>query len=455
MPMLYFRDYRQHVAALVAAALEAANPYTAVKRTMHVDGRFLKIDSRSYPVDSGRIFIIAVGKASVPMLQAAVDVLDAQFAAGIAITKHGSLPLDFSPPDNVTVYSAGHPISDDASILATTAVSDLLASTTVGDLVICLISGGTSALLSAPLVSLSEWQALNNALLASGCTINEFNTVRRQLDAVKGGGLAQWAAPAACVSLILSDVVGNPLAAIGSGPTVPMQESPADAGAILERYHVAAKMDTAVYANIQAALSQIPQSAETLDAANTHIIIGDVGQAAQSAMACAMQLGFVSQLLTSHLEGEAREAGKFAAAIAKDTLPGRCLILGGETTVTLHGDGIGGRNQEVALAAAVALAGQPNTVIASFATDGDDGPTPPGEATPAAGAVVSGETVGNGRNYHLDAQKFLDNNDSYTYFKQLDQYSEQNDPPEPQTHLRPGPTGTNVNDLIFILTYAE
>jgi hydroxypyruvate reductase len=329
----------------------------------------------------------------------------------------------------------------------------MLVKTKANDLVLFLISGGASAILTLPAVPLEDWQSLTGALLASGCTISELNTVRRQLDRVKGGGLAQMAAPAHCVSLILSDVVGNPLQAIGSGPTTYVEENAFDALAILKRYDIVQNIEDTVWERILQTLSYTPRTPEGVEHPNEHIIVGDVRQSATSALAKAMQLGFVAQILTARLEGEAREVAHVAASIAKDLPMGRCLILGGETTVTLKADGLGGRNQELALAAAIALDGWPSVVIASFATDGEDGPTE------AAGAVVSGDTSDYGRLLGLDALAFLDRNDSFHFFQHLDESFRNSEvvagvgEAPPQTLLTPGPTGTNVNDLLIILTY--
>jgi len=292
-------------------------------------------------------------------------------------------------------------------------------------------------LLTQPIISLDDWQTLNQALLASGCTIKEFNTIRRQLDAVKGGGLAHFADPAATHSLILSDVVGDDPAIIGSGPTVFSDETAQDAISILERFELEAALDTAVWQRIIAAL----QTRENIQPRqpNTNNIIGSVSIAASAAKTQAETLDLQAKILTTHLEGEAREAGKFVAAVAKDLTVGECAILGGETTVTLKGDGVGGRNLEIALAAAIALEEWPETAVATFATDGDDGPTG------AAGAIVTGKCVFDGRELNMNASEYLNNNDSYTYFKTLD------DAGYGPHLIITGQTGNNVNDLIIIM----
>ncbi|MCA9977099.1 MAG: DUF4147 domain-containing protein [Anaerolineales bacterium] len=449
-----FQNYRQHVDELIQAALAAVDPATAVQRYLKYNGRLLTIGHDNivhnhYPAD-GRIYLVSAGKAAVPMALAAAAILGNQLSAGIIIAKKGerdwqaditAAGTDVST-STLTLYEAGHPVSDEQSIQATTAVYEMLSQTTAHDLVLCLISGGTSALLTRPLISLADWQKLTDVLLRSGCTINELNCVRRQLDEVKGGGLAQQANPATCVSLILSDVVGNPLHVIGSGPTAHSPETLADAVTVLARYQIGSRLETAVWQRVVQALHKLRLQTPPPDTRTHNIIIGDVRQAALAALVKAAQLGFAPQLLTAQLEGEAREVGRFAAAFAKDAPPATCLIMGGETTVTVRGQGKGGRNQEAALAAAIALDGQPNCVIASFATDGEDGPTA------AAGAVVTGETVKNGRAHRLNATTYLDKNDSYTYFQQLDSVIE-----TANCHIQTGPSGTNVNDLLFILTY--
>src|SRR5690606_10688572 len=257
---------------------------------------------------------------------------------------------------------------------------------------------------------LAYWQILIEALLASGCTIQELNTVRKQLDAVKGGGLAGWAAPAACASLILSDVVGNPLDIIASGPTVPNPESPADAYAVLHRYGLPETLPRPVWEAVQQALDlDATHRPELDDLQIANLIVGDNRTAAEAARQAAEAAGYQAHLLTTHLQGEAREAGRFAAALALDLPPGHCYILGGETTVTVRGSGRGGRNQELALAAALGVSGRDGLTIATFATDGEDGPTN------AAGALVDGHTIPAAERLGLDPRTSLHNNDSHTF----------------------------------------
>jgi glycerate 2-kinase len=457
MMALRFQDYPQHVRQLAGAALAAADPGRAVRRYLRRRGpRSLAIGEQRYAPDQGRVFLVAVGKAAVPMGLAATEIIAGDLFAAVLITKQGdeawrsAVAPFISPQTAFHLFTAGHPTPDQNSVWATSAVIELLAQTTADDLVLCLISGGASALLTHPLIPLPEWRQLTQILLASGCDIHELNLVRRALDRVKGGGLARLAAPAICASLILSDVVGNPLEIIGSGPTAPPppgEDVAAAAATVLARYGVAEQVDTAVWRQISQALAAVrPGYVDRRRIYN--LVIGDVRQAAQAALARAAQLGFVPHLLTTHLEGEAREVGRLAAALARDIQPGHCYILGGETTVTVRGDGQGGRNQEVALAAALALTGLPGIVVASVATDGEDG------VTPAAGAMVTGQTVEDGRHYGLEAADFLRRNDSHTFFAQLDARRRQAATEQAaDTLIQTGPTGTNVNDLLFIFAY--
>jgi hydroxypyruvate reductase len=452
--MLKYQDYRQHTEELFRAALEAADPGSALKRYFRRDGNRLYIDSSEIDIGSGRVFLVSVGKASLPMAEAAYQILGERLYAAGVISKRGGREPEGSPlaaHPRAQLMAGSHPVSDEDSVRATAEIVRLMSQTAADDLVLCLISGGASALLTQPAVSLSDWRLLVNALLASGCTINELNTVRRQLDRVKGGGLARLASPARCVSLILSDVVGNALEAIGSGPTYTIAESPEQALAVLEQYDIARSMDQAAYRRIsEALLHERDDRTRNMPPMSEHFIVGDVKQAAKAALARAESLGFDAKIVTVTLEGEARKVGRNTAEIAKKTPPGRCLIFGGETTVTLRGDGLGGRNLETALAAAISLADWSRIAIASLATDGEDGPTP------AAGAVVSGWTAPVAAREGLPPQDYLEQNDSYSFFEKLDGRTRAlrtSNECYPPCLVVTGSTGTNVNDLIFILAY--
>jgi glycerate 2-kinase len=437
--MLGFDSHLQHVEQLLSAALAAVDPAEAVKRHLRHEGDRLLVAGRAYDLARGRLFVVAAGKAAVRMGMAAAAELGEALAGAIFVTKNEAAP-DPLPP-RCRLFYGGHPVSDENSVQATAAVVELAQQATRGDLLLCLISGGTSALLSRPVIPLASWQALNDFLLASGCTIQEFNQVRRQLDQVKGGGLAQLAAPAACATLILSDVVGNPLGLIGSGPTVPHGDTAAAALAVLHRYDAGARLPHSTWQQVESYLKTGPPPLANYPDEVANYVIGDVRLAAETAVAEASRLGFEARMLSAYLEGEARQVGRVVAALAKEAT-GRskacCLVLGGETTVTLDrggATGIGGRNQELALAAALSLADWQMVAVAAFATDGEDGPTG------AAGAVVTGATVGHGLAQGLDPAASLDRHDSFTFFRQAGGL------------IETGPTGTNVNDLVIILTY--
>jgi glycerate 2-kinase len=445
-----FQNYREDVDRMIGAALAAVDPGQAVRRAMRREGRVLHVRAQRFDLERRRVFIVATGKAAVPMAQAAARIVASALTAGVVIGKNSSdgpiSPQADSEFPQLTIYQAAHPVPDQSSVLATTAVLDMLAETTATDVVLCLISGGSSALLTQPRLPLPDLQVLTQKLLHSGCTINELNCVRTQLDEVKGGGLAQAAFPSACMTLILSDVIGNPLSLIGSGPTIPATSDSAMARAVLQKYGLLTAGIEELLASDLAKNTAVspPPPAQQL---RVPYVIGDVREAALGALQEAKWMGFTPQLITYHLEGEAREAGRFAASLAKSMPPGHAYVLGGETTVTIdpaQKPGLGSRNLELALSAAVALESLPNTAIATFATDGDDGPTG------TAGAIVTGETIKLAQKVGLNPASALAQHDSGTFFQQLDAATAVHHPP----HLTiTGPTGTNVNDLIFVLKY--
>jgi hydroxypyruvate reductase len=426
---------------MLLAALEAVVPGLAIQKNLVRSGSTLLVGDESYDLDKSRLFLVGAGKASIKMGIAAWKIVGDLVHRGTLVTKASDsdepdldrLPPDFS--DLIEVFWASHPVSDQRGIQATSSMIEMLSMTTSNDLVLCLISGGASALLTQPTIPLPDWQQLVSVLLASGCTINELNAVRRRIDLVKGGGLLKYGTPKAWATLILSDVVGNPLDVIGSGPTVPVDEDPQMARRILERYGVQGEVQSDVWQRLETALDS-RESRDQIDfpKVNNHIV-GDVRMAADAAEKAAVELGFSTSLLTCNLEGEAREVGRVAAALTKDAPANSCLIMGGETTVTVTGDGAGGRNQELVLAAAIALEGQSRTVVASFSTDGEDGPTT------SAGAFTTGETASTARGMGIDPLDQLSNNNSHGFFSEVGGL------------LNTGPTGTNVNDLLIILKY--
>jgi hydroxypyruvate reductase len=437
-------------AEVLAAALAAADPAAAVRRYLRRDGTTLHVGDQAYDLDGvRRVLLVSIGKAGLALAQAAAEALGDALSSGAVVVKD-PLPAGMPGDPRLRVLVAGHPVPDATSVAAAQAIADLLADTTADDLVLALISGGGSALvtLPAPGVTLADLQELTRALLACGATIGEINTLRKHLDRVKGGGLARLAAPARLATLILSDVVGSPLEVIASGPTVPDPSSFTDAWAVLERYDLTAQTPAAIRAHLEAgrrgAVAETPKPGDRLFGQVQNVLIGSNVQAAQAAQAAAQRAGMHTLLLTTFLEGEARTAGQLLAAVAREIVTSgnpvpapACVIAGGETTVTLRGSGRGGRNQELALAAAIGLEGLPDAVVVALATDGSDGPTD------AAGAVASGETLARATVLGLNAAAHLANNDAYPFFAALDDL------------LLPGPTGTNVNDLVFIFVGAK
>ena len=402
---------------ILSAALEAVDPFKAVQKYL--------------PNVEGPVFGLGIGKAALPMMDALAEQIP--LSGGLAVTKFAS----GLSPELYSVIEGGHPIPDVRSLRAGERVLELVSSLKRDDTLVCLISGGGSALVTAPYVSLEDLQALTSLLLSSGTRIDEINILRRQLDRIKGGGLAR-ATKAKIISLILSDVIGNPLEAIASGPTTPDPTTKEDALQILKKYDIDRHVPNSIHKFLESdsLLSEFQEQTLGLQTRVQNIIIGDNKLAARGALEQAEQEGFQAEILTNELQGEAREVGRELAHRLRVDSSTRtrpfCLIAGGETTVTIKGDGKGGRNQELALAAVNELADLDNIMLIAFATDGDDGPTN------AAGAVVMGESAQRAESLGLDAADYLSRNDAYSFFEKLGDL------------LKTGPTGTNVNDLIFL-----
>ena len=404
---------------ILSAALKAVDPFNAVQKHL--------------PNLDGRVFGLGIGKAAIPMMDALTE--RTSLSGALAVTKFTSgLGRKLYP-----VIESGHPVPDARSLYAGERVLEFVSSLQIDDTLVCLISGGGSALMTLPHegITLDDMQSMTRALLACGARIDEINTIRRSLDRVKGGGLAR-ATQARVISLILSDVIGNPLEAIASGPTVPDTTTREDALAILKKYDIAELVSKSIIQTLELG-SLLPNSQhQAIELQNVrNIIIGDNRLAAHAAAQQAQLEGFRAEILASDLQGEARDVGvmlarKLRAEISKDMHP-FCLTAGGETTVTLRGDGKGGRNQELALAAVNELADLEDSMLISLATDGDDGPTD------AAGAVVTGQSEQRASSLGLNAADYLSRNDAYPFFDALGDL------------LKTGPTATNVNDLIFLI----
>ena len=401
---------RQDADAIIRAAIAAVLPDEAVRRALK---------GRHFP---GRVLLVAAGKAAWQMARAAVEALG-PVDAGVVVTKYGHVQGQLP---GVICYEAGHPVPDENSFRATQAALDLVAGAKETDTVLFLLSGGGSALFEKPLIPGGELQDITQQLLACGADIVEMNTIRKRLSAVKGGRFALACAPARVYSIVLSDILGDPLDMIASGPAVPDRSTCAQAQAIAETYGL--RLSGAARACLQ------QETPKALDNVETHIT-GSVRELCAAAAAACGQLGYKPVLLTDHLDCEAREAGRFLADIAR-THAGRgqatAYLAGGETVVRLTGHGLGGRNQELALAAAPGLAGLPAAVF-SVGSDGTDGPTD------AAGGYVDGDTAAALAARGLDAGAVLADNDAYHALQAVDGL------------IVTGPTGTNVNDVAVVL----
>lgn len=401
--------------SIFRAGLKAADPANAVRTAL-----------RNFP--KGRVWMIGAGKASTRMAWTAEQVLGSRIAGGLINTKDGHL----AKLRRVEINECSHPVPDDRGVAGSTRIAEIAKTATKDDIVLCMISGGASALMPLPIagVSLQRKQEITKQLLACGATIHEINCVRKHLSRLKGGQLAALAAPARVISFILSDVIGDDLDVIGSGPTAPDSSTLADAHAILRRYGIADDLP----------MNETPKPGDPIFRRVKNIIVGSNRIAAEAAAAKAKSLGYRTMILSTSIDGETRDVARVHAAIAKEMRTygqplktPACVISGGETTVVLKGKGKGGRNQEFALAAAIALDGWKDVCVFSAGTDGTDGPTD------AAGALCDGTTIARAKKKGLDAEAFLHENNSYPFFQQLGDL------------VMTGPTGTNVMDLRLVL----
>lgn len=433
-------------ARIMNAALEAVDPQSAVLNLMIRTDDIIKVNGDSIDLRNiNQVFLVGAGKAGQPMVSAVQKILGTRLAEGYVIVKEG-YATKVDAADKVEIIEAGHPVPDSRGVIGTEKIIQLLENTRPDDLVICLISGGGSALMVSPVkgVTLQDLQRLTGLLLASGATINEINVLRKHLDRVKGGQIARYASPAKLICLILSDVVGDPLDVIASGPTVPDQSTFKDALSILERYRISEQIPLSIIDHLKQGrdgkVDETPKPGEQTFSRVNNLIVGSNRTATHAALQQAQLEGFNTSILTNYIQGEANQVGKVFAAILKQMSDENqpiprpaCLIVGGETTVTKQGGGLGGRNQEIALSAVRDLAGLNDVALITLATDGGDGPTE------AAGAVVTGETYQRAQNQNMDPHTFLADNNAYNFFKPLDDL------------LITGPTQTNVNDLAFLL----
>ena len=434
---------RQHAMEIFQAALKAVDPVEAILRHVRLEDDALQVGEHRFAFkDYDRILVAGAGKAGASMARALEDLLGDNIADGVIVVKEGhGLPLE-----HIRIHEASHPVPDERGIKGAEEILSLVKEAGGRDLVLCLISGGGSALLVAPAegVTLEDKQEVTRLLLACGADIHEINTIRKHLSRAKGGGLARFAYPATVVSLILSDVIGDDLNVIASGPAVPDTSTFDDARRVLKKYDIWDRVPASVQSRIQQGLvgdiEDTPKAGDAVFERCFSELVGTNIQALKAAGQQAEQLGYQTLILSSTVEGEAREVVKVLTAIAKEVRDSgnplsapACILCGGETTVTIRGDGKGGRNQEFALAAALVLDGIKNIVVLAGGTDGNDGPTD------AAGAMADGRTLARARAKDLDPLDYLRRNDSYHFFQSLEDL------------VITGPTRTNVMDVYMVL----
>jgi hydroxypyruvate reductase len=434
---------RSDARAIFNAGLKAVDPINAVKSHVKRDGNTLKVQHKEYDVAAyENIYVIGMGKAAASMAKAVEEILGDQLTSGIVNVKYGhTVPLS-----KIKINEAAHPVPDGAGLKGSQEIIDLLKKSGEKDLVICLISGGGSALLPLPAgnLTLEDKQTVTKSLLECGADIHEINSIRKQISGVKGGRLAEHIYPSTLISLILSDVIGDDLDVIASGPTVPDTHTFHDCKNIIQKYKLDQRVPKSVIEYIEKGcrgeIEDTPKPDSSIFNLTQNAIVGSNMLAVSAAKEKAEELGYNSLTLSTFIHGETEEVAKVHTAIAKEIASSgnpinkpACIISGGETTVTIEGKGEGGRNQEFVLAAAIDIEGLHNTVVLSGGTDGNDGPTD------AAGAIADGTTISRAEKLGLNAYKYLCENNSYNYFKPIGDL------------LITGPTNTNVMDLRIIL----
>ncbi len=441
------RRARETVLDAVEFLLDAVDPRKVVKSKVQVKNDILSVGGESFNLSSfSNIFVVGGGKASGFMAEALEEILGDLINRGLIIVPKG-ISSKYRTK-RIAFIEASHPIPDESSVEAAQKIMNLVSSVKEDDLVICLISGGGSSLMALPRagITIRDEQKVTDLLLKCGATINEMNTVRKHVSAFKGGQLAKAACPATVLGLMLSDVLGDPLDVIASGPTVPDSSTFKEARKILETYDVWEKAPGSIRKTLsdgeKGLIDETPKKGDPTFEKVHNFVVGNNRLACQAAVKALERSGLKTLFLSSYLEGEAREVGTALSALAKEALassnplpPPLGIVVGGETTVTVSGSGKGGRNQELALASSLKIDGLDNVVIVSISTDGVDGPTD------AAGAFVDGDTMKNSRGIGLDARHYMKNNDSYGFFSRVGGL------------IRTGPTGTNVNDVTIIIVY--
>jgi hydroxypyruvate reductase len=446
--MMALHSIRSEAREIFAAAVEAVDPYQAVKRLVRVERNLLILgaeDAGPVTFDLSkydRIFVVGAGKATAPMAKAIEELLGEKIHKGLIVVKYG-FTADLSYTQTI---EAAHPVPDHNGVMGSRLILDLLQKAGLKDLIISLISGGGSALLCQPFgdITLEEKQTVTRMLLACGATIDEINTIRKHISVCKGGQTARAAFPATIINLMLSDVAGDRMDVIASGPFTPDPSTFSDTLGIFEKYNlkdIPENIRRHIRAGVNGDIKETPKENDPIFERVHNLIVGSNILALKAAEKKAAVLGYNTLILSSMIEGETRHVALVHTAITKEILktgrpisPPACIISGGETTVTIRGKGLGGRNQEFCLAAAIAISGLPHrVVILSCGTDGNDGPTD------AAGAIVDPLTVKRGKDAGLNAVDYLNNNDAYHFLKQTEDL------------MITGPTNTNVMDVRLAL----
>jgi glycerate 2-kinase len=438
------------VLRILNSALEAVQPRKSIHGHVKRTDSMITIGSNSYDLENYRkIFVVGIGKAVLEMGRGLIDIIGDEISQGILVAKHIDQNIDDLVLHGMKVLIGGHPVPSERSVSAAQEIMQLLDQTTAEDLVICLISGGGSALVSLPAesISLYDLQLVTELLLVCGADICEINLIRKKLDRIKGGGLALQAAPSGVVALILSDVIGSDPAVIASGPTfVHAENANISIANIFTKYNLTNRLPDAVRILLNQEMNGDTVS-KGLKGKNIQVrneIIANNYSAARTGAEAAASAGFNSMLVSTYMRGEASQVGRVMAGIlcqmAESGDPIQrpaCLVFGGETTVTLKGDGKGGRNLELALGSVLDVQGLLDIALVTLATDGED------RITGTAGALVTGQTRYRGQLMGLDENDYLRRNDSYHYFEKLGNL------------IQCKPTGTNVNDLVFLFAFAQ
>ena len=433
---------------ILDSAIRVVDPYKCVQNNISVSNGKISIGGQKLELNRlDRIFVIGLGKSAVPMAKGIIDLLDTRLSAAVVITKDKKFLDADGYKNRLVVLLGGHPVPTSASIAGTKTVIESFPQLKENDLVLVLISGGGSALFTQTVadVTLDDMQLLTQVLLKCGADINEINTLRKHLDQVKGGRLALRLRPAMVKTLILSDVIGDPLDMIASGPTVMDPTTYAEALAILEKYKVKPQIPSSITSYLSKGIrGQEPETPKPGDISSErvqNILIGTNYKALDEGRKCAQDLGYDSLIISSHLTGKTDHVAEFLGGIIKTEIGYNqplkspwCLLFGGETTVNVQGQGLGGRNQDLVMKMVERIRNIKGLLFVSFATDGDDGPTD------AAGAVCDGLVYGEARKVHqMKLQHYIAENDSYHFHQKIGGL------------IKTGSTGTNVNDLIVIL----